>query len=243
MLDLFNRRQVFGFHPVRELLRHRPQEVLEVVCSAQRGKRRSEIEALCERHGVGFRPVPATQLDQMAAGQTHNGFVAAAAEQASATPNGPDSELLVLVEDIQDARNLGALLRVCEGAGVGNVMIRDRGSAPLTAGAIKTSAGAAEWQSFERITNSSLEIERLKAEGFWVYGADAAGKPPWEIELTGKVLFCVGGESGGLRERTRKNCDELVGLPMRGRVGSLNLATAAAALLYEAIRQRSTSSQ
>ncbi len=243
MSDFVNRRKIFGFHPVRELLRHRPKEVLEVACSAKPGKRRSEIEGLCGRNRVSFRATTGAQLDQLANGQAHNGFVATAEGAASAISGGPDPELVVLVEDIQDARNLGALLRVCEGAGVGNVMIRDRGSAPLTAGAIKTSAGAAEWQPFERITNSALEIERLKADGYWVYGADAEGKPPWEIDLTGKVLLCVGGESSGLRARTRKSCDELIGLPMRGRVGSLNLATAAAALLYEAVRQRYTESE
>lgn len=242
MSDSSDRRQIFGFHPVRELLRHRPKGVMEVACSAKPGKRQSEIKGLCRRNGITFRPTTSSEIEQLAAGQAHNGFVATAEETASAVSDGPDSELVVLVEDIQDARNLGALLRVCEGAGVGNVMIRDRGSAPLTAGAIKTSAGAAEWQAFERITNSALEIERLKADGFWVYGADAEGKPPWEIDLSGKVLLCVGGESSGLRDRTRKSCDELIGLPMRGRVGSLNLATAAAALLYEAVRQRSTRS-
>ena len=232
--------RVFGFHPIRELLRHRPHEVVEVWCSARPGKRRAEIEGLCSRHRIAFKPVPAARLEQLAEAKTHNGF-AATVRGASSAGEGADPELLVLVEDIQDARNLGALLRVCEGVGVGKVLIRDRGSAPLTAGAVKTSAGAAEWQAFERITNSAQEIERLQKEGFWVYGADASGEPPWQIDLTGKILLCIGGEADGLRERTRKCCDGLIGLPMRGKVESLNLATAAAALLYDAVRQRSRS--
>ena len=90
----------------------------------------------------------------------------------------------------------------------------------------------------ERVVNSAREIERAQSEGFWVYGSDPAGDPPWNVDLTGKVLFCLGGEQSGLRARTRKLCDRLVGLPMRGKIESLNLATAAAALLYEAVRQR-----
>lgn len=231
---------VFGFHPLRELLRHRPHEVEAVVCSARAGKRRAEIEGLCRKHGVAFSDAPGSRLDLMSGGQTHNGFCAEVKAEAAVGGGGADPDLLVLVEDIQDARNLGALLRVCEGAGVGKVLIRDRGSAPLTAGAVKTSAGAAEWQPFERITNSAQEIERLQKDGFWAYGAAAEGSPPWDLDLTGKVVLCIGGESDGLRERTRKTCDALVGLPMRGKVSSLNLATAAAALLYDAVRQRTS---
>ena len=81
-------------------------------------------------------------------------------------------------------------------------------------------------------------IERLKEEGYWVYGTDPEGEPPWEVDLTGKVVLCFGGEEKGLRARTRQLCDRLIGLPMRGRVGSLNISTAAAAVLYEAVRQR-----
>ena len=90
----------------------------------------------------------------------------------------------------------------------------------------------------DRITNTAQELARLKQDGFWIYGAAEGGVPPWQLDLSGKVAFCLGGEEKGLRQRTRELCDGLVGLPMRGRVESLNVATAAAALLYEAVRQR-----
>src|SRR6185436_14964752 len=122
---------------------------------------------------------------------------------------------------------------------VGEVLIRDRGSAPVSPTVAKTSAGASEWLAIERIPNSGTEIERRKKDGFWVYGTDAGGEPPWEIDLTGKVVLCFGGEEKGLRSRTRQLCDRTIGLPMGGRVDSLNIATAAAAILYEAVRQRS----
>ena len=245
---------IYGFHPVREALRHRPEEVERVwIASNRGGRRRREIEELARQKGVELQIAPSSRLDDLsvgAGGGIHNGFVAEvmepidpleSAETASLSeiPGGADTELVVLVEDVQDPRNLGALLRVCEGVGVGKVLIRDRGSAPLSPTVTKTSAGASEWLNMERIPNTARALEELKERGFWCYGAAAEGKPPWEIDLTGKVVLCFGGEQKGLRRLTRERCDELIGLPMKGRVESLNLATAAAAVLYEVVRQRS----
>jgi 23S rRNA (guanosine2251-2'-O)-methyltransferase len=231
---------VVGFHPVREALRHRPQEVRRVLSSDRRGGGRlREIEQLCQRHGVRLDRVPAAELEALGVA-VHNGFAAEVTPATRDEAGGGDSDLVVLLEDVQDPRNLGALLRVCEGAGVGRVLIRDRGSAPVSPTVSKTSAGASEWLAIERVTNSAAEIERLKAEGFWVYGTDPAGEPPWSVDLTGKVALLFGGEEKGLRARTRQLCDRMIGLPMRGRVGSLNIATSAAAVLYEAVRQRSS---
>jgi 23S rRNA (guanosine2251-2'-O)-methyltransferase len=234
---------LYGYHPVREALRHRPHEVARVLVSASRtGRRREEVEDLCRRHHILLEVVPERVLAERA-GPAHNGMAAevrAAPAAAAQTSGKGDPELIVLLEDVQDPRNLGALLRVCEGAGVGRVLIRDRGSAPVSPTVAKTSAGASEWLEIERIVNSGASMERLKEEGYWVYGTDADGEPPWDIDLTGKVVLCFGGEEKGLRPRTRQLCDRMVGLPMRGRVGSLNIATAAAAVLYEAVRQRTT---
>ena len=228
--------RVFGFHPVREALRHRPHEVARVwVAAARGGPRRQEVEELARRHRVPCELAPEPELRRLA-GEVHNGFIAEI--KAAAVAAAGDAELVVLVEDVQDPRNLGALLRVCEGAGVGRVLIRDRGSAPVSATVAKTSAGASEWVNVERITNSAQAIEQLKQEGFWVFGVTAEGEAPWNLDLKGKVLLCFGGEEKGLRTLTRQRADHLVGLPMRGRVESLNLATAAAAVLYEAVRQR-----
>jgi 23S rRNA (guanosine2251-2'-O)-methyltransferase len=210
------------------------------VSASRTGRRREEIEEACRRHRVPVEIVPERRLSEIA-GPAHNGMAAEVrAEAPTEQAAGGDPELIVLLEDVQDPRNLGALLRVCEGAGVGRVLIRDRGSAPVSPTVAKTSAGASEWLDVERIVNSAAEIERLKEEGFWVYGTDAGGEPPWEIDLKGKVVLCLGGEEKGLRSRTRQLCDRMIGLPMRGRVGSLNIATAAAAVLYEAVRQRSS---
>jgi 23S rRNA (guanosine2251-2'-O)-methyltransferase len=231
---------IYGFHPLREALRHRPHEVERVWVAARSGGRRQEVESLCRRHRIPLSHDATEVLARLAESApeaVHNGFIAELRPAPSAAAGDP--ELLVLVEDVQDPRNLGALLRVCEAAGVGRVLIRDRGSAPLSATVVKTSAGAAEHLAVERIVNPARTLEQLKADGFWVYGLAAGGEAPWEADLTGKVVLCVGGEEKGLRALTRRKCDRLLGLPMRGHVGSLNLATAAAAALYEALRQRS----
>ncbi|HEX3125698.1 MAG TPA: RNA methyltransferase, partial [Thermoanaerobaculia bacterium] len=200
---------VYGYHPVREVLRHRPQEIVRVFVSATRtGKRRDEVEELCRRHHVAFEVVPDRVLAERA-GPAHNGM-AAEVQATKTSTGGGDLELVVLLEDVQDPRNLGALLRVCEGAGVGRVLIRDRGSAPVSPTAAKTSAGASEWLEIERISNTAVEVERLKEDGYWIYGTDAGGEPPWDIDLKGKVVLCFGGEEKGLRARTRQICDRMI---------------------------------
>lgn len=253
---------LFGFHPVRELLRNRPERVERILTSAQ-GKRLRAVTELAQQGGVPLEKVSAAELHKVLersvddrtapASRVHNGFVARlrgeplpgvdlAAAEASPEPSAlgqTDRELVVLLEDVQDPRNLGAIFRVCEGAGVSRVLVRDRGSAPVSATTIKASAGAAEYVAHERFTNTAQQLERLKDQGYWCYGADAEGVPPWEVDLCGPLVLCLGGEGKGLRGRTRKMCDGLIGLPMRGRVESLNVATAASALLYEAVRQRS----
>jgi len=230
---------VLGFHPVRELLLSRPQQAVALlVGERRRGGRRDELEELARRHGVPVREVPMRELEALGAAR-HNGFAVELDSGTLPLGAGADSGLVVLLEDVQDPRNLGALLRVCEGAGVGRVLIRDRGSAPLSPAAMKAAAGAAEWVTVERVTNSAQELARFREQGFWIYGAHPRGAAPWTVDLTGKVLLCLGGEHRGLRRLTRESCDALLGLPMRGRIASLNVATAAAALLYEAVRQRS----
>jgi predicted rRNA methylase len=278
---------LYGYHPVREALRHRPQRLARVLLSsARQGRRREEIEELCRRHRIPCEVIPERSLAALA-GPAHNGMAAELRQgadagrggepllpggllaqgaearpavevegggderqasgprgledgggRAAAGKMGEDPDLVVLLEDVQDPRNLGAVLRVCEGAGVGQVLLRDRGSAPLTPAVVKTAAGATEWLPVERITNSANSLEALKRAGYWVYGTDPAGQPPWTLDLTGKLVLCFGGEEKGLRQRTRALCDGTIGLPMRGRLDSLNIATAAAAILYEALRQR-----
>lgn len=230
--------RIVGFHPVREALRRDVSRVRRVLVDHRKsGARRAEVESLCREGGVKLEAVEEGALTRFAPG-VHNGFAAELERAAEQGWSGGDADFVLLAEDVQDPRNLGALLRVCEGAGVGRVLVREHGSAPLSEAAVKASAGAASWVEIERIGSSAQTLAALKDDGFWVYGLAMDGQPPWRFDLTGKIAICVGGEEDGLRRLTRERCDGLIGLPMRGRVESLNLATAAAAVLYEAVRQR-----
>ncbi len=231
----------FGFHPVREALRQHPERVLRVRIDERKDDhRRNEIERACEEAGIQAEAASASWFNDNSS-VVHNGFAAELAESEKVAAE-RDSGLVVLAEDIQDPRNLGALVRVCEGAGVDQLLVRDRGSTQAMEVVEKTSAGALSHLPIERITNSAREIERLQEDGFWVYGADGAGAAPWDLDLSGKLALIVGGEQKGLRRLTKERCDGLVGLPMLGQVGSLNLATAASAILYDAVRQRTGAS-
>ncbi len=225
---------------MREALRAQAGSVTAVRVESGKGdERRREVEELCADLEIPVEETAAPWFD----GHTeavHNGFAARVADQpiADERPRAT-ADLVVLAEDIQDPRNLGALVRVCEGAGVSRLLVRDRGSTRSDDVVAKTSAGASQYLAPERVTNSAREIERLQQAGYWVYGAAGGGVPPWELDLTGDVAIAIGGEEKGLRRLTRERCDALIGLPMLGKVQSLNLATAAAAILYECLRQRS----
>jgi tRNA G18 (ribose-2'-O)-methylase SpoU len=213
-------------------------ELREGAAAAGSGPRAGVAEVVGSGARAGVEAVAAAGATSAETGPASAASAAEPALRDACGAGAGDPDLVVLLEDVQDPRNLGAVLRVCEGAGVGQVLIRDRGSAPITPVAAKTAAGASEWLAIERITNSAAALETLKKAGFWAYGTDPAGQPPWDLDLTGKVVLCFGGEERGLRPRTRALCDAAIGLPMRGRLDSLNIATAAAAVLYEALRQR-----
>ena len=148
--------------------------------------------------------------------------------------------LVVVLDQVQDPRNLGAVCRSAEAAGATGVVIPDRRAATVTAVACKASAGAVEHLSVARVRNIADWLEAAKAAGFWVWGADGeAESSPWETDLTGPLVLVLGAEGRGLRPRVASTCDGTVAIPQRGRVGSLNVSVAASVLLFEVVRQRS----
>ncbi len=153
---------------------------------------------------------------------------------------GPDS-LIVVLDQIQDPRNLGAVCRSAEVAGAAGVVIPDRRAATVTAVAAKASAGAVEHLKIARVRNISDWIAAAKKGGFWVWGADGtADTAPWGVDLTGSTVLVMGTEEKGLRPRVVDSCDGLIAIPQAGRTGSLNVSVAASVLLFEAVRQRTT---
>lgn len=186
--------------------------------------------------------LPGPELTRLAGSPDHQGIVAEVepypyADPAALlrVPNG----LVVALDQVQDPRNLGAVCRSAEAAGAAGVVIPARRSASVTAVAAKASAGAIEHLPVARVPNLADWLGVAKDAGAWVYGAQAGASTPYTgADLTGKVVLVLGSEGGGLRRRVADSCDLVVQIPVRGRVASLNVAAAAAVLLFEAARQR-----
>lgn len=181
-------------------------------------------------------------LERLCGSPDHQGAVAEVDPYPYADPNAPlkrEGALLVALDQVQDPRNLGAVCRSAELAGAAGVVIPERRSAEVTAVACKASAGAVEHLEVARVRNLADWLGEAKSAGFWIWGADAeASDAPWGVDLSGPTVLVLGGEGKGIRPRVAAACDGLVALPRHGRVESLNVSAAAAALLFEAVRQR-----
>jgi 23S rRNA (guanosine2251-2'-O)-methyltransferase len=226
---------IYGVRPVVEALKSRRRRVFEVLDAV--GDRSVKDAA----RGVPVKKVPSARIEELARGGVHQGVVARVEpypysgleEIVSA------SEPLVLVLDgVTDPRNLGAVLRAADGAGVSGVVIPKDRAVGVTAAAVKASAGASEHARVARETNLRRAIDRMKEAGIWIYVAEVGGTPHTELDLSGPVALVLGSEGHGVRRLVREGCDGAVSVPMLGGVGSLNVSVAAAVLLYEARRQR-----
>jgi 23S rRNA (guanosine2251-2'-O)-methyltransferase len=151
----------------------------------------------------------------------------------------PDDALVVVLDQIQDPRNLGAVARVAECAGASGLVIPERRSAEITPAACKTSAGAVEHLRVARVRNVADFLDQAKKAEAWVYGAAADATTGYdEPDYTGRVVLVMGSEGKGLRPRVAEHCDQLVSLPTLGKIDSLNVSTAAAAILYGILQSR-----
>jgi 23S rRNA (guanosine2251-2'-O)-methyltransferase len=241
-------RIVYGVRPVEELVRARPRDV-SVVYLAE-GTRSPETERVVQaarERGVSVEIRPRRMVAALAGADVHQGLVAvtgrfryatlddllAAATRAGQPP------LVVLLDGITDPHNLGAIARSAEVLGAHGVVVPSRGSASVTPGAVKASAGATERVRIAEVPNLLRAIDALRDEGLRVYGAGAgAGERIDRVDLTGPLALVVGAEGRGMREAVARRCDGRFHIPQRGEVASLNASVAAAIALYEAARQR-----
>ncbi len=231
---------IYGLNPVREALRAGRVRELRIAGASSRV---TELERLASRSGVPVRRVPSAALDRAASGGRHQGVTAevdtppdltleALLAQAGASP------LLLVLDGIEDPQNLGAILRVADAAGVDGVVRQTRRAASLGAVA-RSSAGAMAHVRLASVVNVARALDELKAAGVWTIGLEADGEPLYEgMDLRLPTAFVLGSEGKGLRRLVRERCDRVASLPQSGRVNSLNVAVAAGAAVYEAIRQR-----
>jgi 23S rRNA (guanosine2251-2'-O)-methyltransferase len=209
------------------------------VAEAESGRRRV--------HRVWSAPdTPAEELERMCGSPDHQGVVAEVdpypyADPSSLFDDDDGQGLVVALDQIQDPHNLGAVCRAAEVAGAAGVVIPERRAASVTPAACKASAGAVEHLAVARVRNLADWLADVKGNQAWVYGADADSDRLYtDVDWTGRAVLVLGSEGRGLRQRVARACDELISIPVAGKVGSLNASVAAAVILFEARRQRAS---
>lgn len=207
----------------------------------------TEIAALAKERGIVVQYVERAKIEALAGGHRHQGVLAYVApvpyaeldDILQAAEEKGEAPFLVLLDELEDPHNLGALLRTADATGVHGILIPKRRSVSLNATVAKTSAGAVEYVPVARIGNIAQTLKKLKEKGFWVAGADMDGeKAYYEADLTGPLVLVVGSEGRGMSRLTKEACDFIVSMPMVGRINSLNASVAGSILMYESMRQR-----
>ncbi len=242
---------LYGVHSVEEALKAGRRRFDHVMVARERleAGQAARIERLveaCRKANVRVRQESREHLTQLAGTAGHQGVVAVvrAAEILSIEdlfePQQPGQPRLVLALDgVEDPQNLGALLRVADGAGVDGIVLTERRSAPLSPVAVKASAGAAEHLRIARVVNLVRALEELKEHNLWIVGLDERGESDYDqFDFTGDCVLVLGREGAGLHDLVKRTCDHILSIPMAGGVSSLNVSAAGAVVLYEASRQR-----
>ncbi|HJV81357.1 23S rRNA (guanosine(2251)-2'-O)-methyltransferase RlmB [Noviherbaspirillum sp.] len=239
-------KMIFGFHAVTARIRHEASSVEEIYVDATRHDRRmQELLHAAEAAKVRIIQVDDQRLNGMVGTRRHQGVVAKAGELSLARNldelldaiDGPP--LLLLLDGVTDPHNLGACLRVADGAGAHAVIAPKDRAVGLNATAAKVASGAADTVPYITVTNLARTMRELKERDIWLIGTtDDAEKGLYEADFSGPVAIVMGSEGEGMRRLTRENCDMLVSIPMHGAVESLNVSVASGVCLYEARRQR-----
>jgi 23S rRNA (guanosine2251-2'-O)-methyltransferase len=237
----------FGVNAVLEGLRAGRSFRRILIQHGRRGKDIGEIEQAARAAGVPVHAEPREALDRAAGVLKHQGVVAFLTEgayrafddvlaQAVSQPGGP---FLVVLDGVEDPRNLGAIARTAEAVGAHGLIVPQRRAAGVTGVAMKASAGALAHLPVAQVVNLARAMEQMKTAGCWLVGVDAEGDSAYtDVDYRSPLAIVVGHEGEGLRSSTLKACDFRVRIPMRGRVSSLNVSVAAAVVMYEALRQR-----
>lgn len=240
---------LYGIHPIREALATRGHMVREIWVSAGAKSRNvREILSQARELGVKVRSHQRQRLDARAGTTAHQGILALLSaysfvdlEEILAKAQSGDPALILVLDGIQDPRNLGGLIRTAYVCGAHGVVLPKDRAAPLTAAVAKASAGALEHVAVARVTNLRRTLELFKQRGIWVVGLSTEGERfIYELDLRPPTAMVVGGEAKGIRPLVGRACDLLAAIPQRGRLDSLNAAVACSMALYEVMRQRLT---
>ena len=241
---------LFGFHAVGVRVKTSPASVIEIyVDPTRRDARMRQFLDRAREAGVRLIEADSLRIAKLAGSHGHQGVAALVhpIEQARSLDDLLDqleptghAPLLLVLDGVTDPHNLGACLRVADGAGAHAVIAPKDHAAGINATVAKVASGAAETMPYFMVTNLARTLNELKERNIWIIGtSDDAPKTIYQVDLRGPVALVLGAEGQGMRQLTRKTCDELVSIPMRGAVESLNVSVASGVCLYEALRQRS----
>jgi 23S rRNA (guanosine2251-2'-O)-methyltransferase len=246
-----------GFHAIEEYIKS--GKAAGPLLMAKAGPRARELAALAAEHRIRVDRVGTHDLDRLA--PDHRGIVLAAEGAGGPASKGADRSLeefiaaldspgmegsgpakvdvlVLILDEITDPHNYGAILRSCDQFGVDLVISRNRRNAKYAGVIAQTSAGAASWVPAAEAANLPRAARLLKDAGFWIYGADMRGEALYKKDLRGRVAIVLGSEGEGISRLLRENCDAMIAVPSGGKIDSLNVSVAAGVLLYEVIRQR-----
>lgn len=246
--DLPEKREdvIAGRNPVAEALRS--GRAIDTILVAKNAASGSAVGILAKARdrGITVKEVDAKKLDFLCAGENHQGIAALAAVKEYSTledifalaEERGEKPFVVVLDEIEDPHNLGAIIRTAECAGVHGIIIPKRRSAGLSYAVGKASAGAVEYVPVARVTNIPAAIDELKERGLWIFGADMDGTPCAECNFEGAAALVIGNEGKGIGKLVRQKCDVIVSLPMKGKINSLNASVAAGILMYEMAKGR-----
>lgn len=237
---------IAGRNPVSEAVRsNRPIDKIMIA----RGEKNGAVVAILAKareKQIPVKEVDKTKLDFLSGGAAHQGIIALAAAKEYSTVDEifeyaeslGESPFIVVLDELEDPHNLGAIIRTAECAGVHGVIVPKRRSASLSYTVGKASAGAVEYMRVARVTNIAKLIDELKERGVWVYGADMNGEDYLSCDMSGACAIVIGNEGKGISRLVREKCDVIASLPMKGRINSLNASVAAGVLIYHALKGR-----
>lgn len=195
-------------------------------------------------HKIKLQPVDKYVIEKESESKRHQGFIAYVSDYKyfdvdDILEDCMDKDgLIIVLNEILDPHNLGSIIRVCECAGADGIIIGKDRSATVSDTVMRISAGALNHVKVAKVTNINTTIDKLKDNGFWVYGAEVGGGNIYKSDLSGKICLVIGGEDSGVKRLTKEKCDGIISIPMFGKVNSLNASVACAVAVYEVVRQR-----
>jgi 23S rRNA (guanosine2251-2'-O)-methyltransferase len=235
-----------GRNPVLEALKSgREIDKIFIQKGASEGSIR-QIIAIAREKNLLIKEVDKIKLDNLSLTHNHQGVIASAAlykyyeleEILNIAKEKGEEPFIIILDEITDNNNLGAIIRTADAAGVHGIVIPKRRSASLTPVVAKTSAGAIEYVPVSKVTNINQTIDYLKKQGLWVVGADMSGETYYQKDMTGPIALVIGSEGEGIGRLIKENCDFLVKIPMTGKISSLNAGVSAGIIAYDIFRQR-----